>query len=177
MITVAVNLADCSRPHHSEGSLLSPAVRLEARQIPRVFDHTPQVGLQLRLVPVLYHGQVVQDLQDEEQKDEELQLLTGLQCLRLCFCVRACGYLGSGQLAECVQQGLQGPVGHVALELLELLLGKHLHEVVDVQQDAIQVDAADGFRKEPDHTPQTLRGGKGVCVWGQIGAEGVGVEM
>lgn len=44
----------------------------------------------------------------------------------------------------------------VALQLLEFLLRENLHEVVDVQQDAIEVDAVDGRREEADHPPQTL---------------------
>lgn len=44
----------------------------------------------------------------------------------------------------------------VALQLLEFLFRENLHEVVDVQQDAIEVDAVDGRREEADHPPQTL---------------------
>lgn len=44
----------------------------------------------------------------------------------------------------------------VALHLLQFLSGKHLHEVVDVQQDPIQVDAVDGLWEQADHLPQTL---------------------
>ena len=65
-------------------------------------------------------------------------------------------YLGTLQLAERVQEGLECPMRDVALELLELLLGEHLHEVVHVQEDAVQVDGVDGLRKEPDHPPQAL---------------------
>lgn len=65
-------------------------------------------------------------------------------------------YLGSSEFTQCVQQGLKGPVGHVRLQLLQFLLGEHLHKVVDIQQDAVQVDAVDGLWQEPDHTPQAL---------------------
>lgn len=47
----------------------------------------------------------------------------------------------------------------VALQLLEFLFRENLHEVVDVQQDAIEVDAVDGRREEADHPPQTLHTG------------------
>ena len=66
-------------------------------------------------------------------------------------------YLGSSEFTQCVQQCLECPVGHVRLQLLQLLLGEHLHKVVDIQQDAVQVDAVDGLRQEPDHTPQALK--------------------
>ena len=81
----------------------------------------------------------------------------------LCYtvCVRVCVrlYLSARELAECVQQGLEGPVGHVTLQLLELVLGEHLHEVVHVQQDAVQIDAVDALWEVADHPPQTLVGG------------------
>lgn len=48
--------------HRAEAGLLVAAVALESRQVAGVFDHPPQMGLQLRLVPVLDHRQVVQDL-------------------------------------------------------------------------------------------------------------------
>lgn len=54
-------------------------------------------------------------------------------------------YLGSSEFTQCVQQGLEGPVGYVTLQLLELLFGEHLHEVVNIQQDAVQIDAVDGL--------------------------------
>jgi len=46
----------------ARAALLVAPVALDARQVVRVLDHAPQVGLQLRLVAVLDHRQVVQDL-------------------------------------------------------------------------------------------------------------------
>lgn len=65
-------------------------------------------------------------------------------------------YLGSSQLAQCVQQSFQGSMGDIALKLLELLFGENLHEVVNVEEDPIEVDTIDGCREEADHPPQTL---------------------
>jgi len=47
-------------------------------------------------------------------------------------------------------------VGDVTLQLLQFLFGENLHEVVDVQQDPVQVDAVDRLREEADHPPQAL---------------------
>lgn len=55
-----------------------------------------------------------------------------------------------------MQQRLQRPVGDVALQMLQFVFGENLHQVVNVQQDTIQVDAVDGLREETDHPPQTL---------------------
>lgn len=62
-------------------------------------------------------------------------------------------YLGAREFAERVQQCLQCPVGNVTLELLELLFGENLHEVVHIQQDAVQINTVDGLRQETDHSP------------------------
>lgn len=65
-------------------------------------------------------------------------------------------YLGPRQLAQRVQQSLEGSVWNVALELLEFLFRENLHEIVNVQQDPIKVDTVDGRWEEADHPPQTL---------------------
>lgn len=67
------------------------------------------------------------------------------------------GYLDPGELAERVAEGLQGPVRNVRLQLLQLLFRENLHEVVDVQQDPVQVQAVDILWQEADHPPQTLK--------------------
>lgn len=46
---------------------------------------------------------------------------------------------------------------HVALQLLQLLFRENLHEVMDVQQDAVQVNTVNGLGQEADHSPQTLQ--------------------
>lgn len=56
----------------------------------------------------------------------------------------------------------------VALQLLEFLFRENLHEVVDVQQDAIEVDAVDGRREEADHPPQTLDTEDGCDTWRRL---------
>lgn len=48
--------------HRAQPALLVAAVALHSRQVSSVFDDSPQMGLQLRLVPVFDHGQMVQDL-------------------------------------------------------------------------------------------------------------------
>lgn len=73
---------------------------------------------------------------------ENFQALSGSQA-----------YLGSGEPAERVQKCLQCPVGNVTLELFELLFGENLHEVVHIQQDAVQINTVDGPRQETDHSP------------------------
>lgn len=74
-------------------------------------------------------------------------------------------HLGPGQLAQGVQQGLHGPVWDIGLQLLQFLFGENLHEVVDVKQDPVQVDAVDAFWQEADHLPQTLRRREHGSVW------------
>lgn len=56
-----------------------------------------------------------------------------------------------------MQQSLEGSVWNVTLELLEFLFRENLHEIVNVQQDPIKVDAVDGCWEEADHPPQTLK--------------------
>lgn len=68
-----------------------------------------------------------------------------------------CSDLGPFQLAQGVKQRLQCPNREVTLTLLQLLFGKDLHENVDIQQNPIQIDAIDGFRKKTHHSPQTLK--------------------
>lgn len=46
---------------------------------------------------------------------------------------------------------------HVTLQLLQLLFRENLHEVMDVQQDAVQVNTVNGLGQEADHSPQTLQ--------------------
>lgn len=41
--------------HRAQTSLLVATVALESWQISWVFDHTPQMGLQLWLITILYH--------------------------------------------------------------------------------------------------------------------------
>lgn len=48
--------------HRAQPALLVASVALHPGQVSGVFDDSPQMGLQLRLVPVFYHGQMVQDL-------------------------------------------------------------------------------------------------------------------
>ncbi len=62
-------------------------------------------------------------------------------------------YLGAGESAECVQQCLQRPVGNVTLQLFQLLFRENLHEVVHIQQDAVQINTVDGLWQETDHSP------------------------
>ena len=68
--------------------------------------------------------------------------------------------LGAGEPAQRVQQGPQRALGHAVGRPLRRLLGQHLPEVVDVQQDPVQVDPGDGLGQEPVHSPQTLRRGE-----------------
>ena len=94
----------------------------------------------------------------------------------VCVCARA-RHLGPRQVAQSVQQGLEGSVRNVALQLLQLLFGENLHEVVDVQQDPVQVDAVDGAGQEADHPPQALHsrgGGVGGGGGGGGGTRGGG---
>lgn len=69
-----------------------------------------------------------------------------------------CSDLGPFQLAQGVKECLQCPNRELTLTLLQLLFGKDLHENVDIQQNPIQIDAIDGFRKKTHHSPQTLEG-------------------
>lgn len=62
-------------------------------------------------------------------------------------------YLGTSEPAERVQQRLQRPVGNIALQLFELLFRENLHEVVHIQQDAVQINTVDSLRQETDHSP------------------------
>lgn len=48
--------------YYTQSPLLVAPVTLESRQVSRVFDYPPQMGLQLRLVTILNHRQVVKDL-------------------------------------------------------------------------------------------------------------------
>lgn len=67
-----------------------------------------------------------------------------------------CSNLGPFQLAQGVKQSLQCPNRKLTLTLLQLLFGEDLHENVDIQQNPIQIDAINGFRKKTHHSPQTL---------------------
>lgn len=62
-------------------------------------------------------------------------------------------YLGTSEPAERVQQRLQRPMRNVTLQLFELLFRENLHEVVHIQQDAVQINTVDSLRQETDHSP------------------------
>lgn len=51
----------CCKRHtyRSECALLCALVRFVSRKVCQMFDHLPQMGLKLRLVAVLDHGQVI----------------------------------------------------------------------------------------------------------------------
>lgn len=49
--------------------------------------------------------------------------------------------------------------------MLQFVFGENLHQVVNVQQDTIQVDAVDGLREETDHPPQTLNTHTSEYMW------------
>ena len=67
-----------------------------------------------------------------------------------------CSDLGPFQLAQGVKQGLQCPYRKLTLALLQFLFGKDLHENMNIQQNPIQIDAVNSFRKKTHHSPQTL---------------------
>lgn len=71
--------------------------------------------------------------------------------MSVCVC-----YLGPGELAQCVQQSLEGSVWNVTFELLQFLFGENLHKVVNVQQDPIKVDVVNVHWEKADNPPKTL---------------------
>lgn len=56
------------KKYRSQGSFLRVLLGLEAGEVSGMLDHPPQVSLQLGLVPVLDHGQVVQYLCADKTK-------------------------------------------------------------------------------------------------------------